>query len=332
MINVTCAVIRNEEDEILIVQRGEATDHPFKWEFPGGKLAPEETEEDCIIREIDEELSIEVVICGQLPEVEYDYGHKEIKLIPFICDTLDELPFLSEHLAFRWVTANDLLSVDFSEADVFVVNSYLERIKTDNLYEEQTISQPADTLTDDADLQTMVNNMMSMKEAEWIAISAIENPAIFIKLYEYSHSPDKRLAFRASWTLSKVCDKFPELIYPYLSKIVESLNKIDNESTLRSFLRIISLSDLGKINSRQHGMLADYCFSSLKSGFSAIAVKAYSMDILYRISLIYPELANELSASIRILMEDGSAGITARGSMILKKLAEIPIRPKSSHQ
>lgn len=332
MINVTCAVIRNEEDEILIVQRGEATDHPFKWEFPGGKLAPEETEEDCIIREIDEELSIEVVICGQLPEVEYDYGHKQIKLIPFICDTLDELPFLSEHLAFRWVAANDLLSVDFSEADVFVVNSYLERIKADNLYEEQTISQPADTLTDDADLQTMVNNMMSMKEAEWIAISAIENPAIFIKLYEYSHSPDKRLAFRASWTLSKVCDKFPELIYPYLSKIVESLNKIDNESTLRSFLRIISLSDLGKINSRQHGMLADYCFSSLKSGFSAIAVKAYSMDILYMLSLIYPELANELSASIRILMEDGSAGITARGSVILKKLAEIPIRPKSSHQ
>jgi len=332
MINVTCAVIRNEEDEILIVQRGEATDHPFKWEFPGGKLAPEETEEDCIIREIDEELSIEVVICGQLPEVEYDYGHKQIKLIPFICDTLDELPFLSEHSAFRWVTANDLLTVDFSEADVFVVNSYLERIKADNLYEEQTISQPADTLTDDADLQTMVNNMMSMKEAEWIAISAIENPAIFIKLYEYSHSPDKRLAFRASWTLSKVCDKFPELIYPYLSKIVESLNKIDNESTLRSFLRIISLSDLGKINSRQHGMLADYCFSSLKSGFSAIAVKAYSMDILYMLSLIYPELANELSASIRILMEDGSAGITARGSVILKKLAEIPIRPKSSHQ
>ena len=332
MINVTCAVIRNEENEILVVQRGEATDHPFKWEFPGGKLAPEETEEDCIIREIDEELSIEVVICGQLPEVEYDYGHKQIKLIPFICDTLDELPFLSEHLAFRWVAANDLLSVDFSEADVFVVNSYLERIKTDNLYEEQTISQPADTLTDDADLQTMVNNMMSMKEAEWIAISAIENPAIFIKLYEYSHSPDKRLAFRASWTLSKVCDKFPELIYPYLSKIVESLNKIDNESTLRSFLRIISLSDLGKINSRQHGMLADYCFSSLKSGFSAIAVKAYSMDILYMLSLIYPELANELSASIHILMEDGSAGITARGSVILKKLAEIPIRPKSSHQ
>jgi hypothetical protein len=238
------------------------------------------------------------------------------------------LPFLSEHLAFRWVTANDLLSVDFSEADVFVVKSYLERITAENHNEMQSIPQPADTLADDADLLTMVNNMMSMKEAEWIAVSAIENPAIFIKLYEYSHSPDKRLAFRASWTLSKVCDKFPELIYPYLPKIVEFLNKIENESTLRSFLRIISLSDLGKINSRQHGLLADYCFSALNSGFSAIAVKAYSMDILYSLSLIYPELANELAASIRIVMEDGSAGITARGSIIIKKLAEMPVKPK----
>lgn len=330
MIAVTCAVIRNEDDAILVVQRGEATEHPFKWEFPGGKVIPGETKEECVIREVEEELSIEIVICGQLPEVEYDYGHKQITLIPFICDTLDELPFLSEHIAYKWVQATDFLSVDFSEADVFVAKSYLERIKAEKISGEQIIPEPSHKLTDDADLQAMVNNMMSMKEAEWIATSAIENPAIFLKLFEYSYSPDKKLAFRASWTLTKVCDKFPEIIYPYLSQIVETIGKIDNESTLRSFLRIISLSDLEKINSRQHGLLADFCFSTLNSGFSAIAVKAYSMEILYRFSLIYPELANELSTSIRILLEDGSAGITSRGRMILKKLAEIPIRPKSS--
>ncbi len=92
MLIVTCAVIRNEENEVLIVQRGEASDHPNKWEFPGGKLSENETEEDCIIREIGEELSMEIVICGRLPEVEHDYGTKQIRLIPFICDTLDELP------------------------------------------------------------------------------------------------------------------------------------------------------------------------------------------------------------------------------------------------
>jgi 8-oxo-dGTP diphosphatase len=329
MISVTCAIIRNEEDEILVVQRGEATDHPLKWEFPGGKLAQGETEEECIIREVEEELSMDIVICGQLPEVEYDYGHKQIKLIPFICDTLNELPFLSEHLAYKWISVTDFTGIDFSEADVLVVNSYLERIKAEKNAKIQIIPESEQKSIDDSDLQSMVNNMMSMKEAEWIATSAIENPAIFLKLFEYSHSSDKKLAFRASWTLTKVCDKYPEIIYPYLSRIVEILIELDNESALRSFLRIISLSDLEEIDSRQHGILADFCFNTLNSGFSAIAVKAYSMEILYRLSLIYPELANELSTSIRILLEDGSAGITSRGRMILKKLAEIPVSPKS---
>jgi len=330
MIAVTCAVIRNEEDEILVVQRGEATDHPFKWEFPGGKLTPEETEEECIIREVEEELSMEIVICGKLIAVEHDYGHKQIKLIPFICDTLDEVPFLSEHIAYRWMKDKDLMSLEFSEADVFVAANYLKRTGSETPDNEPCISSPDEELKDDADLQTFVNNMMSRKEAEWVAASAIENPAIFNKLIEYSGSADKKLAFRASWTLTKVCDRIPELIYPYMPQIIENIGNIDNESTLRSFLRILSLSDLGKINIRQHGLLTDFCFRILNSGFSAIAVRAYSMEILYNLSLIYPELANELAASIRVLLEDGSAGIKARGNLVLRKLAEIPIKPKSS--
>lgn len=330
MINVTCAVIRNEENEILIVQKGEATDHPMKWEFPGGKLIPGESEEDCIIREVEEELSMEIVICAKLPEVEYDYGHKQIRLIPFICDTLDELPFLSEHVAYKWITVTDLVSVDFSEADLLVTDNYRKIFLTEKNPEVQIVSETRQVTSDDADLQTMINNMMSMKEAEWVATSAIENPAIFLKLLEYSHSTDKRLGFHASWILTKVCDKYPDLIYPYLYQLIESLGRLDNESALRSFLRIISLSDLEKIDKRQHGILADFCFNVLKSRISAIAVKAYSMEILYRLSVIYPELAIELSISIRILMEDGSAGITSRGRMILQRLAKIPISPKSS--
>jgi len=330
MISVTCAVIRNEENEVLIVQRGEATDHPLKWEFPGGKLAPGETKEECIIREVREELSMEIVILGNLPEVEYDYGNKQILLIPFICDTLDDLPFLSEHVAHKWIAATNLVTVDFSEADIFVANSYLEKIGTEktrdshNIYEDQQISLV------DSELQSMINSMISMKEVDWVAESAIDNPAIFHKLLEYSFSSDKKLSFRASWTLTKVCDKFPELIYPFLSTIVEGINKLDNESAQRSFLRIISLTDINKLSSKHQGILADYCFSALNAGFSAIAIKAYSMEILYKLALIYPELVNELSASIRMLQGEGSAGILARGRIILKKLAEIPIKPKSS--
>ena len=145
-------------------------------------------------------------------------------------------------------------------------------------------------IVDDADIQKLVDNMMGKKEAEWLATSAIENPAVFNKLFQYSFGKEKRLAFRASWILTKVCDRYPEIIYPFMSQIIESLPKLDNESTLRSFLRIISLSDFEKIKEWQHGLLTDLCFSILNSGFSAIAVKAYSMEILYKLTLIYPEL------------------------------------------
>jgi 8-oxo-dGTP diphosphatase len=329
MLIVTCAIIRNEENKVLVVQRGEATDHPFKWEFPGGKLATAETAEDCIIREVEEELSMEIVICSRLPKVEYDYGHKQIALLPFICDTLNELPVLSEHIDFKWVEEKDLMTPDYSEADIFVAKSYLERTENENSEEKQIIRHPADDLPENIDLQSFVYSMMGRKEAEWLAASAIDNPATFMKLFEYSLSPDKSLSFRASWTLTKVCDRFPEIIYPYLGQFAENLCKIENESTIRSFLRIISLSDLGKLNSHQHGLLADFCFRRMSSGISAIAVKAYAMEILYKLTTLYPELANELYASINILMEDGSAGITARGRNILKKLSEMPAKPES---
>jgi 8-oxo-dGTP diphosphatase len=330
MINVTCAIIRNEDDEVLIVQRGEATDHPFKWEFPGGKVNEGESEEDCIIREIKEELSIDIVICTRLNPVLHNYGHKQIKLIPFICDTLDDLPFLSEHIAFKWVERNSLNSVDFSEADVFVAENYIAYASSGPGPEEEKKTEPVVSPDADSGLQAMVNSMISMREAEWIATSAIENPVIFNKLLEYSYSEDRKLAFRASWTLTKVCDKFPEIIYPFLPAIVESLGKIDNESALRSFLRIISLSPMDILNNKHHGILAEYCFTALKSGYSAIAIKAYSMEILYNLVLKYPELHNELTATINMLEGEGSAGILARGRMILKKLSQAPIEPKSS--
>jgi 8-oxo-dGTP diphosphatase len=330
MIDVTCAIIRNEDNEILVVQRGEKTDHPYKWEFPGGKVAEGESNEDCIMREIMEELSIGIVICQLLDPVKYDYGIKQIRLIPFICDTLDEMPLLSEHISFKWIPAGELEKTDFSEADILVARQYLSTLE---LTEDDDKSQSSDIqhdIIDDADLQTMINGMMSLPEADWVASSAIENPAIFNKLIEYSYCKDKKLAFRASWTLNKACEKYPELIYPFLPKVVESLPMIDNESVQRSFLRIISFCDIKNLSGKQHGILAEHCFSMLRSGFSAIAIKALSMDILSNLLVIYPELANELSASVRILMEDGSAAIISKGKYVLKKISEIPFEPGSN--
>lgn len=317
MIDVTCAVIRNEEDEVLVVQRGKRSDHPYKWEFPGGKITPGETGEDCIIREVKEELSMDIVICRRLGNVEYDYGIKKIRLIPFVCDSLDDIPFLSEHIAYKWVNVRDLLKTDFSEADVFVAEEYIRTVcgKKEENKPQNTGESPAEE-----EIREMISRIMGMKEAEWTAQSLVDNPVLLKKFVELSYSVDQKLAFHASWILTKVCDKSPEVIDPYLPGIIESLPGLDNEGALRSFLRILSFTDPGKYSSRHQGLLADTCFRLLNSGFSAIAVKAYSMEILYRLTLIYPELATELALSISALMDSDSAGIKSRGKQILRKL------------
>lgn len=331
MIDVTCAIIRNEENELLIVRKGEQTDNPLKWEFPGGKVNKGESDEECIIREIKEELSMDIVICGRMHPVTHDYGNKKIRLIPFICDTLDEIPLLSEHIDFRWCAAEELKSVDFSEADIIVADRYVEsfggspatqKAKYENVIEPDT----------DKELQKMIQSMMSAQEADFLASSATDNPAFVSRLLSYSYSDDRKLSFRASWTLSRVFDKNPEIVQPYLEDIIEKLNSLDNESTQRSFLRIISFADFSRISLKHHGILADNCFKALNSGFSAIAIKAYSMEIIYRLALIYPELANELSASIVMLQGEGSAGIKARGTIILGKLAEITSGKKAGRK
>jgi 8-oxo-dGTP diphosphatase len=320
MIKVTCAIIRNEENEVLVVQRGDKSDHPMKWEFPGGKLKENETVDECIIREIREELSMDIVICRRMADIDYDYGFKKIRLFPFICDTLDEFPFLSEHVAYKWLDPAEIKSVDLSEADVIVADNYLKDHASEQA-QNDIVPEHVRKACNEEELISVVQNMMGAKEAEWLAESAIENGEILRKLLDYSFSKDKKLAFRASWTLSKVFDKYPDLIGSDLQLIIGSLETLDNESVQRSFLRIISMSDLNYVSQKQHGILAEHCFKMLKSGFSAVAIKAFSMEIIYKLALIYPELANELSSTINMLQLDGSAGILARGHIILKKLA-----------
>ena len=169
-----------------------------------------------------------------------------------------------------------------------------------------------------------------MKEAEWIAVSAVENPAILRKLIDYCFLADRKLSFRASWTLTKACDRFPEIIYPYMQRLLEGLRTIENESTRRSFLRIMSLSEISRLSQKDHGILADHCFKALNSQFSSVAVKAYSMEILYKLTRIYPDLAHELTTTIKMLQGEGTGGIISRGRIILKKLASEPENHGSS--
>jgi 8-oxo-dGTP diphosphatase len=119
-IEVSCAIILDGE-RVLLTQRSEQMSHPLKWEFPGGKLKPGETPENCVIREIMEELGVDISVQKLLPTVKHTYRTRKIKLIPFVCRIERGQICLSEHRSYRWVHRSLLEQMDLLEADVEVV-------------------------------------------------------------------------------------------------------------------------------------------------------------------------------------------------------------------
>ncbi len=124
MIEVTCAIIL-KDNRILATQRSESMPLPLKWEFPGGKTEKDESAESCLLREIKEELNIEVEIIEKLKAIEYSYDFTAIRLIPFVVKYISGEIMLSEHKAFRWLKRDELRGLDWAEADVAVVEEFL---------------------------------------------------------------------------------------------------------------------------------------------------------------------------------------------------------------
>lgn len=126
MIEVCCAIIV-EGEKILATRRSHRMHLAGFWEFPGGKTEPGETAEACIIREIREELDIEIIIEKQLPSVEHHYPEKSIRLIPFICKIKSGIITLTEHSEFRWLARHDVSSINWAAADLKVLKEFYRK-------------------------------------------------------------------------------------------------------------------------------------------------------------------------------------------------------------
>ena len=118
-INVVAAVIF-KDGEVFATQRGYGE---FKdgWEFPGGKLEPGETPEEALVRELKEELAIDILVKDFICTVEYDYPKFHLTMHCFYCEIQRGTPQLLEHENAKWLSLAELNSVNFLPADVEVV-------------------------------------------------------------------------------------------------------------------------------------------------------------------------------------------------------------------
>lgn len=121
MINVVAAIIKNDEGKILIAQRNLKKAQGGLWEFPGGKIEPNETKEDAIVREIKEEFDMDIVCDGYFDEKVYTYPEKQINLIALNCSMVGDKYSVLEHEQVAWISKEEFENYEFAPADIYFV-------------------------------------------------------------------------------------------------------------------------------------------------------------------------------------------------------------------
>lgn len=124
-LHVACAIIERD-GLVLAAQRSSTMSLPDKWEFPGGKIDLGESPEECLQRELVEEMGIHVHAGESLPPSTHLYPTFAITLHPFVCAIESGEIVLHEHAALIWLPPDKLHTLDWAEADLPVIQSYLD--------------------------------------------------------------------------------------------------------------------------------------------------------------------------------------------------------------
>lgn len=120
---IVSAAIISHGDYILGVQRPETSKRyiSLKWEFPGGKVEAGEGIEEALVREISEELSVDIEVSEFFTTVEHSYPDFHLTMHVYRCHLTEGEVALNEHVDMKWLKVEELDHLDWAEADVPVV-------------------------------------------------------------------------------------------------------------------------------------------------------------------------------------------------------------------
>lgn len=138
----------------------------------------------------------------------------------------------------------------------------------------------------------------------------------FDELFNLFSKDESRVTQRAAWPLSYVAIKHPSLVNKHFGRLIKNLKKEDlHDAIKRNTVRLLQHVDIPK---RYHGEIMSICFDYVQSPTEAIAVKAFSLRILEKLSTIYPDIRQELKTIIEERWDLETAAFRSRGKKILK--------------
>lgn len=117
--HISVAIIRNEQNQLLIAQRPEEAMLGGLWEFPGGKQEAGESSEEALIREIKEELGVEITILHEFMQLDHAYSHFTIHMTAYLCAQVDAsaTPEPKASQQIRWISIDELTHYPFPKAN-----------------------------------------------------------------------------------------------------------------------------------------------------------------------------------------------------------------------
>ena len=124
-IDVVGAVIFNESNQILCALRSQQMSLPGLWEFPGGKIEPNESPEGSLIREIQEELNCIIEVGDLVADATYEYPTITVRLITYKATIVDGVPNPNEHEKLIWLSIDKLHTLEWAPADLPTIDALI---------------------------------------------------------------------------------------------------------------------------------------------------------------------------------------------------------------
>lgn len=122
-VHVACAIIERD-GLVLAALRSASMNLPLKWEFPGGKIEPGEGREECLRRELVEEMGVQIDVGRPLAPATHHYPTFTVTLYPFVCTILSGQITLHEHSEIRWLPADQMHELEWADADIPIISEY----------------------------------------------------------------------------------------------------------------------------------------------------------------------------------------------------------------
>jgi len=149
------------------------------------------------------------------------------------------------------------------------------------------------------------------------------NAERFRILLDITEQGDDVVSRRASWAAMHCCDKHPILASGEIGRLVTISGTTKSQAIKRNIIRILQFQE---IPDQYQGAAYDTCFSAMLNPAETIAVRAFSMQVVFNIAAVYPELQTELVVAIKEILPYGSKGLASKGNKLIKVLEKNKIK------